>query len=445
MARAPLPLLLLVSVLAIVPGCGGGPPDGAGGEGEGGEADEAPGPERRVLVEATAAAPGAVSDHLITSGTLDSDVQADILPEANGLVTQVVVEEGAQVSAGQLLAVIANPSLDANADRASLELQRARQALTEAERLHAQGAVSDGELRTARNGMAAAETSFQEARRSKGFTRITSPISGTLTVRDIRVGELATGARRAFQVVDLGRLRVVVQLPEKDLARVRVGQNALLEGAYDEATTAMATVERIAPAVDPTTGTVKVTIKLAPDQNTLRPGQFVKVRLETDRHDNVLTIPRRALVYDEGEPVAWRVIDAPAPEAKAEPTDDAAAAGEAEPSLTARIAALFEGDDEAPAADGDAPPTDPWAGIPKRQVEKVRLTIGFADSERVEVQKGLDAGDLVVTVGNNNLRNEALVKLAGDADPPPSATDNDDGNSGDKGPGGRGKRRGGIR
>ena len=132
-----------------------------------------------------------------------------------------------------------------------------------------------------------------------------------------------------------------MQLPEQDRARVSVGHNALLEGAYDEATTAMATVERIAPAVDPTTGTVKVTIKLAPDQNTLRPGQFVKVRLETDRHDNVLTIPRRALVYDEGEPVAWRVIDAPAPEAKAEPTDDAAAAGEAEPSLTARLAALF--------------------------------------------------------------------------------------------------------
>lgn len=449
MARVRIALLITLTALALGAGCGGGPEGGGpGGQGGGpGAEEEEPGPERRVLVEAAPAAIGAVADHLVTSGTLDSDVQADIVPEANGLITQVLVEEGATVSAGQLLAVLANPSLDANADRASIELQRVRQALAEAERLHSQGAVSDGELRTARNSMAAAEASFQEARRSRGFTRITSPISGTLTVRDVRVGELATSAKRAFQVVDLSRLRVVVQLPEKDLPRVRIGQKAVLEGAYNESARATATVERVAPAVDATTGTVKVTIRLDPEQSSLLPGQFVKVRLEVDRREGVLTIPRRALVYDEGEPVTWRVIDAPPPKAE-EPAaagEGAPEAAEEGPGLWEQITALLPQDEATPEGEeGQEPEKDPWDGIPKRTVEKVRLKIGFTDADFAEVQEGVAAGDLVVTVGNNNLRAETLVKLDGDADPPPTPP----GEGGeDQGGGGRrkGKRGGGFR
>lgn len=448
MARARIALLITLTALALGAGCGGGPEGGGpGGDGGGpGAEEEEPGPERRVLVEAAPAAIGAVADHLVTSGTLDSDVQADIVPEANGLITQVLVEEGAAVSAGQLLAVLANPSLDANADRASIELQRARQALAEAERLHSQGAVSEGELRTARNSMAAAEASFQEARRSRGFTRITSPISGTLTVRDVRVGELATSAKRAFQVVDLSRLRVVVQLPEKDLPRVRIGQKAVLEGAYNEEARATATVERVAPAVDATTGTVKVTIRLDPDQSSLLPGQFVKVRLEVDRREGVLTIPRRALVYDEGEPVTWRVIDAPPPKAEAPAEGEGAAEGEAaEPGLWEQLTALLPKDEADPEGEeGQDAEKDPWEGIPKRTVEKVRLKVGFTDADFAEVQEGVAAGDLVVTVGNNNLRAETLVKLDGDADPPP--TPPGEGGEGEGGGGRRkGKRGGGFR
>lgn len=438
--RSPPPWIFCLSaLLALAPACEG-QPEGEGDEGS--AVDEAPGPERRVLVEAAPAGPGSVADHLVTSGTLDSDSQADIMPEAAGLITQVLAEVGEPVRAGQVLAVLANPSLDANADRASIELQKARQALDESERLFKQGAISESELRTARNALAAAETSFNEARRSRGFTRITSPIAGTLAVRDVRVGEVASGGKRAFQVVDMSRLRVVVQLPEKDLPRIRLGQPATLEGAYDEQARAAATVELISPVVDAATGTVQVTIRLAPDQSTLRPGQFVKVRLEVDRRDEVLTIPRRALLYDEGEPIAWRVIEGKAPEAPTAPEGEAGAEGE--PSWWTQ---LFADEPEAqPEGEGEgAPAADPWAGVQRRAVEKVRLQVGFADQDRAEILEGLAAGDLVVTVGNANLREEVLVKLPGDADPPPAAEGSGDseGKSSKRGRGGA--RRGGRR
>lgn len=414
-----LPVLVCAAVLALgagAAGCdGGGQGGSSGGRKERSEqGPSAPGPERRVLVGAAVVEQADVANHLVTSGTLESEAQADIVPEANGVVTRIYAEEGDDVRKGQVLAVIANPSLDANAERAQLELDRARLAADEARRLHESGAISDTELRDAETAFQTARASFDEAARSRGFTRVESPISGTVSVRDVRLGEVA-GASRAFQVVDLARLRVVVQLPEKDLPRVREGQPVLMTGAYDDDQTATGRVQRVSPVVDATTGTVRVTIAVDPGQDALRPGQFVKARVEVDRHEGVATIPRRALVWDDGEPVAWRIIEAEAPEP--ETTEDEAEAEDESGDEEGFLAGLFGGDEDGGEGEDDEPETDPWEGIPRRGVEKARLEIGFVDTERVEVIEGLSLGEQVVTAGNANLRAETLIKLEGDPDP----------------------------
>ena len=406
-------VFLAAVALAIAPGCGGGGGPGGkggrGGGGDGGDEASAPGPERRVLINATEVVDGSVADHLVTSGTLEGEFQADLFPEATGVVSKVYVEEGDEVRPGQILALISNPSLDAGAQRASVDVSKARRSVEEAKRLHASGAISDKELQDAKDALSMSQASYSEATRSRGFTRIDSPIAGTVSVREVRPGELASGGKRAFQVVDLTKLRVVVQLPERDLPRIAVGQTALLTGAYDEETQVNGTVGRISPVVDPTTGTIKVTVDVEPGQTAIRPGQYVKVRVEVDRHSEVLTIPRRALVWDDGEPVAWKVVEAKPPETP-EDEDDAEEAEEPGP-----LAKLFGGGNDD--SEGDEPEKDPWEGIPRRGVEKARLEIGYVDTEQVEVVEGLSKGDLVVEVGNGGLRPETLVKLPDDPDP----------------------------
>lgn len=430
---------LLVCGLAACAG-GGGPP-GSAGMGGGFDEAAAPGPERRVLVEAVAVGRADVASHLETSGVLESEAQADITPETSGLVTDVRVEEGDRVSAGQVLAVLSSPQLDAGAERARIELEKARVAVQEAEALHGRGALSDRELRDARDALRVAETTFGEASRSAGFTRVESPIAGTVAVRDVRLGEMA-GGRRAFQVVDLDRLRVVVQLPERDLARVREGQPALLTGAWEDGTPpATGRVVRVSPVVDATTGTVRVTIGVDPGQSALRPGQFVKVRLEVDRHPGVLAVPRRALVYEDGEPIVWAVVEAPAPAADAAEGAGAAAEGEAEGEMPAWLAGLLGQDG---AGDGAASEeADPWEGIPRRMAKKTRIDLGFVDDAHAEVAGGLDEGALVVSVGASNLRDEALLKLPGDPEPPPPPAGEGDDEGGQKGKGGGRRGKGG--
>ena len=432
LARRPNRLWTL-AVVALAVACGGGPEGRrGGGRGDrGGDEDTekaTAGPERRLLIDATTVETGSVADHLVTSGTLESEAQADITPETTGIVSRILVEEGDPIRKGQLLAVIRNPSLDAGAERAALELDKARAAVSEAERLHENGAISERDLRDARDTLAIAESSHREATSSAGFTRIESPIDGTLAVRDLRVGEVAGGAGRAFQVVDLARLRVIVQLPERDLPRIRQGQTAMLTGAYDDDARASGTIERVSPVVDPQSGTVRVTISVDPEQTALRPGQFVKVRVEVDRHDDVLTIPRRALVYQDGEPIAWLVVDGEAPEVTEE--DDEPADEQEAPGFLDGIASLFA-DEEAMETEDDEPETDLWDGIPRRVAKKARLEVGFSDPDNVEVISGLEKGDSVVTVGNATLRDDALLRLPDDPMPKPDDDEEDGTASGD--------------
>lgn len=393
--------------------CGGGDWGEREGRGRGGgwnkSTDAAAGPERRVYVAEASVERGSVADHLVTSGTLEGEFQADLFPEATGIVSRIYVEEGEQVEAGRTLALISNPSLDAGAERASVDVAKTRRSLDEAQRLHASGAISDKELQDARDALALSQASYGEATRSRGFTRIDSPIAGTVSIREVRVGELANSGRRAFQVVDLSKLRVVVQLPERDLSRISVGQTAILTGAYDEEQQVAGAVGRISPVVDPTTGTVKVTVDVEPGQTVIRPGQYVKVQVEVDRHTDVLTIPRRALVWDDGEPIAWKIVDAPIEAAHGD--DDGDNQGPSSGGFFARWFGDQADEEETATA------SDPWEGIPRRGVEKVRVGVGFVDTERVEITEGLALGEQVVRVGNGGLRPETLVKLPGDPNP----------------------------
>ncbi len=409
----------LILSLVLLAACSGGPPGGGGKGGRhgGGEHGEEAEPDRRLLVEVAAVERASVVDHLETTGTIESEAQADIVPETSGIVSRIEVEEGDPVTAGQVLAVLTNPSLDAGNSRAQIELERARHDLDKARQLHADGAISDVELAAAQTSYRTAETGADEARRTRGFTRLTSPIDGTVSVRDLRLGEVA-GGTRAFQVVDLTRLRVVVQLPEKDLSRIQLGQAVHLSSAYNPDATATGSILRISPVVDAATGTVRVTVAIAPGQETLRPGQFVKARIEVARHDDVLTIPRRALVWEDGEPIAWAVEDAPPEEPDEGDGEDAEAADE--PGLLAR---LFGGEEEDAGEKDEAASEGPE--IPRRVAVRKSLSVGFIDTDRVELVEGLEVGELVVVVGNTNLREGASVRLPDD--PLPERVTEDDG------------------
>ncbi len=393
--------ILLMALSLTATACAGEEEPEGGGRGRGER------PESVTVIDLAEAGPGVVTHRLVSSAVVESERAADVLPQTTGLVRRITKEEGDPVRAGELLAELENVSLDANAERSRAERARVEAEVAGMERLAAQGAISARELDEARHRLATARTAEREANGSAGFTRLVAPFSGIVAARDVKQGELASSAKRAFQIVDPHRLLVVVSLPERDLAKVAEGQPVRLTSAYDPELFADGVVSRVAPVVDPSSGTFRVTVSLPPGPSPLRPGQFVSVGIEVERREEVLTIPRRAVAWEDGRPVAWRMI----PEPPKPPKDK----GEKEEAPeVAAAAGWFSGwgaaAEEKVEDKGGKGGEGRGKAAPKFVAERVPVKLGLVDTDNAEVLSGLVAGDQVITVGQATLRDGAQVR-----------------------------------
>jgi len=358
-----LTALSLLLLLAFAPACKG---DGDKGEDEanedsaqGDDDDSAEEADERVPVRVAALQRGPISERIATSSTVDSDQRADILVEANGTVESIAVEEGDAVTPGRVLAVLKNPQLKGEFDRAQASFDRAREEYESLKSLFDKGFVARNEYDTSAHAFDTARLTFEQARESYSALQLTSPIPGTVSMRDLRYGEAVAPPKLAFQVVDLSKLKIDVNLPEKDLARVRAGQLTHIRTEVLEGVEVSGRVLRISPVVDPRSGTVKVTIAVDPGQQQLRPGMFVNVDIVVDTHPDAVLLPKRALVYAEGRPYAFVAI-----------TKDEQTTAE------------------------------------RRAVE-----LGFTEEDHIELLSGAEPGEQVVIVGQSTLRDGASVRI----------------------------------
>ena len=177
-----------------------------------------------------------------------------------------------------------------------------------------------------------------------------------------------------------------------------VSQTARLVAAYDDTRWAKGHVVRIAPVVDPTSGTFRVTVALD-SGGELRPGQFVSVRLEVDRHEGVLVIPKDAVVWEDGTPVVYRVVPAKEDETK-DATESEKGGG--------WFSWLGSGDDD---DDEKAAEATEDSG-PKLAAARTPVTLGLVDDDHAEIATGLAEGETVITVGQSHLRDGARVRTA---------------------------------
>ncbi len=341
-------------------------------------------PDVVTVVKVAEAGEGDVIDVLTTTSVVEAEREADVVPLTSGRVLSIHAGEGDMVERGDLLAVLESVSLSAGAERARAEVARLDRQVKDMQRLRERGAVSKRELEDLEFQLQTARTNAREASRSYGQMRLTAPFDGVVARRDIKVGQLATNA--AFRVVDMSAMRVVVDLPERDVARVEVGQPVILESAYDPDLVGRGIVTRVSPVIDATTGTFRATIEL--QEGALRPGQFVNAHIEVDRHRDVLTVPRDALVWEDGKPVVFVMV--PAPEEEDEDEDGEAADESEEP------------------------------GEPGFIAERQSLEIGLLDEDGAEVLDGVEKGAEVVVVGQANLKDGARIRAVEDAgDPEP--------------------------
>ncbi|MFZ2508486.1 MAG: efflux RND transporter periplasmic adaptor subunit, partial [Steroidobacteraceae bacterium] len=314
-ARIWLASLMFATALALT-AC-----DLANGDSAGDKAkDEVP----AVPVEVAATRRAEMAAVYTGTAPIESERKAFVMPKVRGEIRQVLVDEGERVREGQVLARLDGDQLRLEVALAEATMRKLERDYARNTELQAKGLISAVSIDNLKYELEAARASWELARLQLSYTEIRSPISGTVTQRldVVKVGNTVTPVggviesadSALFVVEDLDTLILRVNVPERELAKLAVGQIAEL--GFD-AVPGQAFAGRIAlvsPYVDAETATFSVRIRVTETGGLLRPGMFARVAIVYERKPDALQIPRTALLEGDGPQKVFVVQDGKADE-----------------------------------------------------------------------------------------------------------------------------------
>jgi RND family efflux transporter MFP subunit len=255
--------------------------------------------------------------------------RAPIYARVTGYLARWNVDIGAKVHAGQVLAVIETPDLDQDLRQAQAQLAVARSNLALAEStakrwqsLVAQNAVSkqeaeekQGDYMSKRSSVQALQASVERQQALKRYTQLVAPFDGVVTARNTDVGALvnagaggsagnsagSNGGSELFVVSDLRRLRVYVQVPQRQVAQIRPGSTAQVSVPERPGSSYPAKVQSLAQAINAGSGTMLVQLAVENPRGELLPGAFGTVRFDqAAAAGDAVIVPPGALIMGRG-------------------------------------------------------------------------------------------------------------------------------------------------
>jgi membrane fusion protein (multidrug efflux system) len=307
-------VLLLGAVIALA-GCGK-----ANGENGKDGKDEVP----AVPVEVATTQRAEMAALYTGTAPIEADRRALVMPKVTGEIRAVLADEGQHVKAGQVLA-----RLDGDQLRLEVALNEATMRKLERDynrnlELQQKGLVSATAIDNLKYELEAAKASWELARLQLSYTEIRSPIAGTVTQRLdlVKVGNTVTPVggviesadSSLFVVEDLETLMLRVNVPERELSKLSVGQPAELAFDAVPGRVFKGEIALISPSIDPATATFAVRIRVTETGGLLRPGMFARVAIVYERKPDALQIPRTALLDTDGQPKVFVVKDGKAAE-----------------------------------------------------------------------------------------------------------------------------------
>jgi RND family efflux transporter MFP subunit len=303
-----------------------------------------------------------VARRLQTNATLEAFEEADLFAKVSGYLSDVRVDIGGHVKAGQVLAVIDVPEMEQELAEAKAQLESKQSSLELARRqldhykanitlqnallrrreeLGAEGHfVSDRTLDEVRAGaeIAKADLGGAEANRDLAanqvdvaaatvekiktllsYTQIVAPFDGVVARRLVNRGDLvqvATTATRTtpsagslFTVQRIDTIRVFCDVPENDVPHVHIGDQAIVKPSGFDGEPFSGKVTRFSLRLDPETRNMRTEIDLSNFDERLYPGMYAEVSLEMDQRQDALTVPAAAVGSDGDGNFVYTITD----------------------------------------------------------------------------------------------------------------------------------------
>ncbi len=315
-----------------------------------------------------------ITEKITYTGTLEARTKVNITPEVGGKIARIYVQAGDRVAKDQLLA-----ELETESTRLQLKQAEAAVAVAEAstadalrnkermDRLIKENAVSEQQREKVQLAFEAASAQLEQARAGLNLARhaldvslMKAPFAGVIASKNAEVGDVINpmmggfggGAGGVLTLMDFSRIKITVAVSPQDVARIRKGQEAVLNVASLPGREFRGAVSVVNLTADPLSKKFEVEVAVDNPDGALRPGTFGNLVFEVQSHENALVVPQIAILENSYVYVV---------------------------------------------ADGKAARRD--------------VALGIQNTTMIEVLNGLAEGDPVVVEGNFGLEEGAAVKI----------------------------------
>jgi RND family efflux transporter MFP subunit len=337
-------------------------------------------PAASLVVTTVAPVSRELDRSIAVSGSVSAWQEMSLGVELTGIrATEVLVEVGDRVRAGQPLLKLDNRTLDvqfrqadAGVTQAQAALELARANAARGDSLVEQGLISSSDsdklradLRSAEAQLITAQADRDAARLRLGFATLSAPDDGIISARLVQPGQVVSSGSELLRLIRRGRIEWRADLAEADLIRVKPGTIVELDGPAG--TVIRGQVRAVSPAVDPATRTGLLYADL-PEPGPLRAGMFAEGRILIGKAA-ASVVPRESVVFRDG--FAYLFVLKP-----------------------------LEGAE---------------TGSALRRVEQRRVVIGSRQGEVTEILSGLAPGERVVRRGAGFLGNGDVVREVSEA------------------------------
>jgi membrane fusion protein (multidrug efflux system) len=332
-------------------------------------------------------------------GTVAAAQGVDLTVETTGIVKEILFKANDKVEQGQVLVRLDDAVQKADLEAAKTQEALDKQALDRAVALQKRGVGTDATLDNAR---ASWQTSISQVAKLQAVLDqklLKAPFSGTIGIPRIEEGQYVAPGNAVTTLQDLDTMRADFSVAEQRFPDLQIGREVLF-GLDGDDMPYKGAITGIDPKIDPASRLASARAEISNPDGKLSPGQFVQVRVVLPSEENIIAVPQTAVITSLYGDYVYVVR--PAAERKA----GAAAAG-TEPAK-----------EEAAAADA-AKPAEPAKADDKQSLvaNQVFVTIGRRSDGRIEIIKGISAGDEVVTAGQNRLNNGSAVFIDNAVDP----------------------------
>jgi RND family efflux transporter MFP subunit len=340
--------------------------------------------ERIYPVRVEKVTSGNIEKKIAYLGNLEAYQEVKVYSTIPTRITEMNVDINDRVKAGDVLAVVDNIKIRQGVLQAEAGLQSAQaqyeNILTEWKRikkLYSENAVSQSQNDGINAQKEAAEAAVNQmkaglksAKEQLNDSYIKSPITGIVSSRTYNIGDQTSPQMPVFTIVQMDKIKINIDIVESQIDQIAVGQKAYVTVDTYPGEMFTGKVNTIYPTINPVTRTVKCEIVIENSDYRLKPGGFARVEIVVEQHNDVLLIPKHAIIektsleYLGGEITHTRIK------------------------------------------------TEKYVFIVNSAIAEMReIGTDITSDNYAEVTSGLKSGDLVITIGQYDLSDSSLVEI----------------------------------